>query len=782
MRPFLAVLFLLSLPAFGDKSGHPTGNRITPPTIASVTPQGISRGTTVEMTIEGFNLAGASAIYFSEPGFKAQILRIKELPDLAEVRLGSNGTASTIDLGPLPPRNQVTVEVEADAMANIGVVSFRLLTPLGTTPEGRFLLEPYYGESPDAEPNDTPEKAFESYLPTILAGAISRPGDMDHFKIQVKDGEELTFENTAGRIGSQLSPVVAILAEDGSVVKEYGYDNPLHAARFAHKFEKAGTYYIRISDYLQSGRAANFYRYKVGKFPLAVSSYPLGLRRGESRAVKVSGYNLAAAPVKVEGKPTGDLEGALLFRPQAPAGPSFSEVRIVLGDHPEAESTGSNTAVASAQAVTLPVTINGRMSAPANYFRFAAKKGKKIVLEVNARRLESDLDSEIEVLDGQGKSIERATIRAVSETFTVLRDHDSQSRGIRIQSWNSFAVGDYLMIGSEIVRINSLPRGPDDDFISESFGNQRIAYFGTSGEAHAIDTPVYKIQMHPPGTQLSPNGLPLVRLVYRNDDGGPGFDKDSYLQFTAPADGEYVARIRDVRGETAGHSYRLTIRDPEPDFRLSMSPRNPNVPRGSSMPVTVTVFRMDDFDGPIDVEIPNLPAGLRSTKATFGKGHMFTTILLTADAAADWKTAPFDVIGKAVINGKPVSHHADPEARLKMVALMPKPEILMTAETTEVTVQRGGTAEVFVHVVRQGDYGGRVPVEVRNLPPRVRVLDVGLNGVLINESESRRSFVIEALPSAEPGDQIIYVSGKVETRSPQESSYAAPQAILLKVK
>ncbi|MBL8227770.1 MAG: hypothetical protein JNL98_04810, partial [Bryobacterales bacterium] len=30
--------------------------------------------------------------------------------------------------------------------------------------------------------------------------------------------------------------------------------------------------------------------------------------------------------------------------------------------------------------------------------------------------------------------------------------------------------------------------------------------------------------------------------------------------------------------------------------------------------------------------------------------------------------------------------------------------------------------------------------------------------------------------------QVIYVSGKVETRSPQESSYAAPQAIVLKVK
>ena len=73
-------------------------------------------------------------------------------------------------------------------------------------------------------------------------------------------------------------------------------------------------------------------------------------------------------------------------------------------------------------------------------------------------------------------------------------------------------------------------------------------------------------------------------------------------------------------------------------------------------------------------------------------------------------------------------------------------------------------------------------MEVRNLPPRVRVLDVGLNGVLINEDESRRSFTLEALPTSEPVDQVIYVSGEIETRSPQQSSYASAEAIWLHVR
>src|SRR5207302_1315488 len=166
------------------------GHRTTPPTLNSVSPLGIARGTTTELTVEGLNLARASAIYFSEPGVTGRILRVKELPDLPDIRLGSNGTPSTIDVGPLPPRNQVTAEVEVSPDAEIGPVGFRIQTPLGTTPEGKILIEPFFGESNDKEPNDTLDTAVEVYLPAILTGTISKPGDIDHFKIKARAGDE----------------------------------------------------------------------------------------------------------------------------------------------------------------------------------------------------------------------------------------------------------------------------------------------------------------------------------------------------------------------------------------------------------------------------------------------------------------------------------------------------------------------------------------------------------------------------------------------------------------
>jgi hypothetical protein len=752
---------------------QPTGSRITPPTLNSVSPVGVARGTTVEITTEGLNLAKASAIYFSEQGVTGRIVRVKELPDLPDVRLGSNGTLSTVDLGPLPPRNQVTVEVDVSPDAEIGPVSFRLQTPLGTSPEGKFLIEPYYGEAPDKEPNDTPENAFETFLPAILAGTISRPGDIDYYKIQVKAGQELSFLNGAMLIGSQLQPVVTIFDSDLNLVSQFGQNGGSEQVMFAHKFDKAGSYFVRIEDYQRSGRAANFYRIIVGEFPLVLGAYPLGVQSGSSAELAIRGYH-TLSKLKVEGNQSPESEDTLILRPEN----AFNTVRVALGAEPEVQSQGG--------AIAIPATINGRIEKPGveNRYRFHASKGEQLVFEVNARRLGSDLDSYLEILDAKEQPIERAIARPVWSTALTLRDHDSAGRGMRLLAWDGIKVGDYVMVGGEIIRAEALPLSPDNDTVFEGFNGQRLTFFDTTGEAHAVDSAVYKVQILPPGMKLSPNGLPIAHLFYRNDDGGPGYGKDSLLHFVAPAEGEYTVCIRDVQGLGGErYAYRLTARHPRPDFRLTVNPRNPNVPKGGAIPITITAVRIDGFDGPIDVSLGDLPSGLRASSASIAPGQVSTTIALSADVNATLDAAvPLKATGRASIGGATVTRFANPDDRLKLISLTPRADILMTAETKEVTLEPGGTAQITVSIARQGDFRGRVPVEVRNLPPRVRVLDVGLNGVLLNEDESKRSFTIDALPNAEPVDQLIYVSGAIETRSGQQNSYAAPLPIRLHVK
>ena len=142
-------------------------------------------------------------------------------------------------------------------------------------------MEPYYGESPDREPNDTPDDAFEAFTPTILVGTISKPGDVDYYKINVKAGEQLVFDNGAAMLGSELQPVVSIYDADQNLVKEYGLDGGRSARSFAHRFDKDGDYYVKISDFKEGGNPRHFYRIMVGKFPLALAALSAG--RGEGQ-------------------------------------------------------------------------------------------------------------------------------------------------------------------------------------------------------------------------------------------------------------------------------------------------------------------------------------------------------------------------------------------------------------------------------------------------------------------------------------------------------------------
>ncbi len=763
------LLLLLAAPVLAA-TDWPSGNRTTPPVIRSLSPQAVARGATVEMTIEGLNLANATKVYFNQPGITAHILRTKELPDQDDVRLGANGGVSTVDLGPAPPRHQVTLEIDVDPDAKIGPVDLRLLTPLGTTTSARFLVEPYYGESPDREPNDTAEQAFETFLPTVLAGAISKPGDVDYFKVSAHAGEEVVFQNAARSLGSQLDLVITLFDADQKQLAQFHEDPSRAENAFAYRFPANGAYYVRISDAQQAGSNGHIYRIKTGKIPVVTSHYPLGMQKGSETTVVLQGYNLGTSSVTVKGEPTWEDPWAIMLRPKTASGEAYNNIKLALGR--DAEIAAGKTG----QRIAAPVTVNGKLTTAHQDFRISAKKGEQLILDVMASRLGSPLDSMLEVLDAAQKPVERATVRALLETSVALRDHDSVSGGIRLNQLAQLEVGDYLMVGSEIVRIAAQPRGPDDDYVMTNFGGQRLAYFDTTSEAHAMDQPVYKVQIGPPGAKYPSNGLPVAHLTYRNDDGGPGYGKDSRLHFTAPADGEYIVRLSDVRGQMGEeYAYRLSVRHAEPDYKLAVSPRNPNVPAGGRIPVTVTAVRMDDFDGPIPVSVQNLPPGLHASDGIIEPGQNSTELVLQADENAHLEDAVPLVVSD--MHG----HVANPEDRLKLIAVMPKPDIQMTAVTRQVVLKPGQRAEVKVSIERHNSFGGRVPVEVRNLPPDVRVIDVGLNGVLINEDENQRSFVLEALPIAQPVEQPLVLAGAIETRAGgQQNSYAA-EPIKLKI-
>jgi hypothetical protein len=740
---------------------------IIPPTISKIAPAGIERGRTAMFTIEGRSLADAKAVLFDTPGMSAKISGITVVPEKITGPRAGVDTAAQVARG---TKAKAQLEITVAKNVEPGIHRFRIQTPLGTSNMGVIAV----GSLPEISAS---QKTQHVELPATLVGTIAKPGDFDSFTFNGAAGAEMVFQVIASKIDSKLSSLLTLRDSSGKVLAEAGEFQNTPDAVLSYKLPASGVYTVSITDREKSGGTDHFYRLNAGPLAYITGVFPLGVRSGQTARVSVRGVNIGDSheatvhpPKRADGWTTLPLE---LKNSQVS---SVNRAMLAVGNEPEILEQEPNNSAARPQTVTLPVAINGHIHAAAkadekpdeDYFRFHAKKGQHLDIEVAADRLGSPLDSVIEVLDTKGNPIPRATIRCQAQTVTTLADRDSRTTGIRLVSTSGLREGDYLMIGDELDRIAVIPDQPDADIQTEGIQGLRKAYLGTSPDVHAVNTPVYRAEILPPNAKFPPNGLPVFHLTWRNDDGGPGYGADSRLDFAAPADGDYIVHLKDVRElQAPDHAYHLSIKNAEPDYRLQADPENPNIPQGGSVPVTVIADRQSGYEGPIDVQVEGLPAGVTASRAAIPAGQASTVVILSAapDASPGAPPAPIKIVGHAKVPGRDLIRVADAGAPLQLASVIPPPDVLVTAEPAQLAVEPGKTVTVTLHVQRQNAFKGRVPCTVENLPPGVRVVNVGLNGVLVTESQTSRTFTIRAEDWAKPITQPIYVVGRVESNS-----------------
>ncbi|HWQ35027.1 MAG TPA: hypothetical protein VNQ79_19435 [Blastocatellia bacterium] len=752
------------------------------PSAQAISITGAQRGTTVTMVVDGLNLGGTSDVIFNASGFTARVLAFAE-----QLRDKPKPIPLTTVIADKATKNRVTIELTVAPNVEPGIYAFRLKTPMGTTNARVFVVTPF-AETMDRGMNQSIETAQEITLPTTITGNLSRNGEADYFRFRAQAGQQIVFDSVAAVIGSRLNPVITLFDISGNQLAMNDDFNGRADALLGYTFKEAGEYVVRITDAESKGAPGQFeYRLNVGEFAYLTNAFPLGLKQGSSGEVTLSGFNLGSGRQKVTAPAAALWDQGLKIRGSGSKGESLNTLKLDAGRWPEIIESENNNSLAAAQPVQLPVTINGRIfsneqKVADDYYRFTARKGQLLILEVAAQRFGSPLDSVIEVLDAKGQQIPRAVLRAVLATETTLNDRDSAGSGLRLLNWNGMAPGDFLLVGSELLQIERLPYFPDDDTIVRSFNGIRYGFEDTTPEARAMGTAVYKVTIHPPGTTFPSNGLPVTTLYYRNDDAGPRYGmaglKDSLLHFTAPADGEYIARIRDVRGLSGERfAYRLAIHEPQPDFALVIDPENPNVPLGGSRDLRVTAMRLDDFDGEIEVRLLNLPPGFTATTARIPAGQHIGQIILSASPDAKGSFM-LKAQGAAIINGRKIIREARNDQMLSVVSTAPPPEVLVYTSEQRVNVAPGEEAFISISIKRQHGFAGRVPFDVVGLPPGVTLRDLGLNGIMITEGETTQRFRLEVQPWVKPLEQQIFVVGKIETTGMQQQRFPAAPVLL----
>ena len=816
-------LFFVGLTVAVVISGGGASAQTAPPTLQTVAPNGAQRGTRATLVLKGTNIDKPSDLLFSEPGFSTKITAVREIPEKPGPRKPV-GTEAPID--DKARKYEVTAEVTIAADVPHGVHAFRLITPLGVSNLLRFAVSslPEVSDMSLSGP-----AARKLTLPAALVGKLGKPGEVDEYGFDARAGEDLVFQVVARPLGSRLDSLVRLLDRERRVVAENNDFDLSRDSVLMWRVADAGRYTLTVEDVEHAGGAEGFeYRVYAGALPYLASVFPLGLRTGTEGTVATAGVNLGAAPsLRVMADRAALIGRTIPVAVTASAGRTLNRKPMALGSHPEMVESEPNDDSAGAQALAIPSTVNGRIWSGSggrgrqgaagsedrakrdgggpdrDLFRFRARKGQKLVFDVAAQQLDSPLDSVIEVVDATGRTIPRAVIRCLSQTEIALNDPDSNRRSMRLATWNEIAPNDYLFIGDELLQVESMPTHPDADLILIGYRGARTTLLDTSARNHSVGEAVYKVEIHPPGTKLEPNGMPVFQIDYVNDDGGPRFgDRDSRLHFEAPADGDYFLRLSDVRGlEGERFAYRLSVREPAPDFALTFDPKSFNVPSGGRVSVTLTAERRDGFDEPIDVEVLDLPAGLTATSGRIPAGAATTVIMVAAadDAslAAHKAVLPsmyraagrFDVpgvfalkiVGRATLDGRAVVREAESMEPVAVVALAPPPDLVVTTDASSIELVPGEEVRLTVKVERRNGFTARVPIAVMNLPHGVRVDDVGLNGVMITEQETTRVVHIVAERWVQPQTQPLLVVGRVEVNSPlRNEAAAAPVTLVIK--
>lgn len=119
----------------------------------------------------------------------------------------------------------------------------------------------------------------------------------------------------------------------------------------------------------------------------------------------------------------------------------------------------------------------------------------------------------------------------------------------------------------------------------------------------------------------------------RADDAGGG--RDASLNWTAPADGSYVASLSDLNGAGGpDYIYHMAIARPRPDFTATLEAHSVRVAPGKSAEVKVSVARENGHAAPLAVLVTGLPQGVTATAAEVPAKGGPVTLSLSAAANA----------------------------------------------------------------------------------------------------------------------------------------------------
>ena len=404
------------------------------PMLLRVEPVAVRRGETTEIGISGTeNWAGAWGLLCEPPGLRGEILKVEPIPPAAaDKRAGGRRRAAS----PV-----IRTRLEVATACPLGPREIRVATPQGASSVGMVVVvdAPVVIEADDLA-NDRPASAQKLAMPVVVSGRIGKPEDVDWYKFEAEKGERITFEVWGNRLENKihdlqthLDPILSLHDESG---RELAAADNTHFADplLSYRVPARATYYLQVRDTTYTGNPAWTYALHAVTGPVATSVYPLAVNPGTTAHLEPHGpgddfRRSLDVPIPE------DLEPGERLLALSHAGGGALPVCVTVTTLPVDAETGDAPAAGDPdRAVKLPAALCGRLGArgDADGYRFEAHKGNIYAFEAVARRVGSECDPILRLLDAKGSILIEAD------------DTRGMGKDARIE-WKATADGSYVL-------------------------------------------------------------------------------------------------------------------------------------------------------------------------------------------------------------------------------------------------------------------------------------------------------------------------------------------------
>ncbi len=616
-------------------------------------PRGGAAGSTVEVEFHGSYLENPKEIVFTRPGIKAA--------------------------GFTPYGNGFKVKFQIAKDCPLGEQVLRVRTATALSDAVTFWVSPFptvYEFEDKVGQNDTIEKAKAVPLNSTVEGQIL-PGpdaDIDVYRVEVKEGQRISVEVEAARLGTlhqggDNDLAVRILDSAG---KEIGRndDSALYVQDpvLSILAPKSGAYFVEIKQQIYFAPRQAYYRAHIGSFSRPTAIYPAGGQAGTTLSARILGDPAGERTVEIA---LPEKSGNFDYYGDAP---SPNVLRV---------SRYSNVLWEDAQDKTLscPVALNGILAKAGEHhsYRVTMKKGESWKLQVFARTLGAPVDPKIWIRAAGGEKhlLDADDARLVdlgqpsARGTWYVKDQQDPVAVFKVPADGEYVIGIEDSTGAggpdHVYRLEIEPvRDTVYTHITMSDGYQMPRLTGMivpQGNRWTLDVQLaqgigntYKGEL-----ELEARGLPdgVSMIAPRVPKGATKVP----VQFVAAADAppqaaqiEILARAVDpaVRlesgsrqgfalvnrgGELPWHlvfldHYALAVTDPAP-FRVKLAALPIPLMRGSELLLKAEVERQNGFDGPVEMQTDWLPPGVsKGNTVTIPAGKTEATFKIQANDKA----------------------------------------------------------------------------------------------------------------------------------------------------